>query len=183
MKKLIILVTLFAVTAFAQNPPGTKPGGKTPIIGNDPLVPRPATPKAEAPEPVAAPEPPEKVVARFFAYLQRGERGDVEQAYSQLVRGTKIAQRPEDVKMLKDKTNDAIAYFGAIQGYEIVETKKVGEHLMSYTIISLGKDFPLRWRFYFYRVTENWRLIDMRVDDRLAAMFDEPTETRMKGEQ
>ena len=103
-------------------------------------------------------------MARFFASLQRKE---VDQAYDQLTKGTKIAERADDVKMLKSKTKDAIAVFGAMGGFELVAKKTVGERLISYTYVSLGKEFPLRWRFYFYKPADAWRLIDLRVDDRL----------------
>ncbi len=172
----LLTAILLTATAVAQTPPPAKPPGKPAVIGGEGA----AAVKAAAPEPAVEGEMPEKTIARFFAYLQRRE---VEQAYDQLTRGTKIAERAEDVKMLKSKTKDAIAMFGAIQGFEIVATKKVGERVMSQTVISLGKDFPLRWRFYFYKPGETWRLIDMRVDDRLAAMFDETEEGKPRGEQ
>lgn len=175
--KLLTLTALFsAATVLAQTPPPAKPAAKpaAPASEAAPAV-KPATP-----EPAAEGETPEKTITRFFSYLQRRE---VEQAYDQLTRGTKIAERAEDVKMLKSKTKDAIAVFGAIQGFELVASKKVGERLLSQTVISLGKDFPLRWRFYFYKPGETWRLIDMRVDDRLAAMFDETEDGKSRGEQ
>lgn len=166
MKKIAIVFALLAAAAWAGKPTligdpaaATKPAAAT----------GPAAPAAATAEPVE-PDAPEKAIGRFFAYLQRKE---VDQAYDQLTRGTKIAERAEDVKMLKSKTKDALAVYGAIQGYETVATKKVGERVMRQTVVSLGKEFPLRWRFYFYRIGENWRLIDMRVDDRLSALFDE----------
>ena len=58
--------------------------------------------------------------------------------------------------------------------------RNVGTRLVSYTMLSLGKEFPLRWRFYFYKPQETWKLIDLRVDDRLAAMFDETEEGRSR---
>ena len=116
-------------------------------------------------------------MTRFFAAIQRKE---VDAAYDQLTKGTKIAERAEDVKMLKSKTKDAISVFGVVGGFELVTKKTVTERLMSYTYISLGKEFPLRWRFYFYKPQENWKLIDLRVDDRLAAIFDEPEEPRTR---
>ena len=180
MKKLAILLALAAMPVFAAKP----------IIGADnpaakpapPAAPKPAAPVAPAeaaPTGPIEPELPEKSIARFFAYLQRKE---VEQAYDQLTRGTKIAERAEDVKMLKSKTKDALMVYGAIEGYEVVASKKVGDRLLRQTVVSLGRVFPLRWRFYFYRLGENWRLIDMRVDDRLSAIFDE-LEERPKTEE
>ena len=111
----------------------------------------------------------------FFSALQRKE---VDAAYDQLTKGTKIAERAEDVKMLKSKTKDAISVFGVISGFELVTKKTVTERLTSYTYISLGKEFPLRWRFYFYKPQDSWKLIDLRVDDRLASIFEEPEEPR-----
>jgi hypothetical protein len=68
-------------------------------------------------------------------------------------------------------------------GYDTVVKKNVGTRLVSYTLLSLGKEFPLRWRFYFYKPQDTWRLIDLRVDDRLAAMFDETEEGRPREER
>lgn len=169
MKKLAFLLALVASPVFAARPIGdssAKPA--TP-----PAAPAPAAPTPAIGEPTplpAEPDTPEKAITRFFAYLQRRE---VDQAYDQLTRATIIAQRPEDVKILKSKTKDAIAVYGVIQGFETTSSKKVGERLLRQTVVSMGKEFPLRWRFYFYKVGDNWRLIDMRVDDRLSAIFDE----------
>lgn len=162
MKLIVSLLSIAALAAFAQTPtpptPPAKPAKPAVIAG------------ADADSAVIAGELPEKIVSRFFGYLQRK---DVDTAYDQLTRNTKIADRADDVKTLKAKTKEAISVFGMISGYEVVSTKQVGERLVRYTIVSLGKEFPLRWRFYFYKPADAWKLIDMRVDDRLAAMFDE----------
>jgi hypothetical protein len=144
------------------NPPAAGPAVETTV---------PAEPETEGPE---------KIIARFFSYLQRRE---VDQAYDQLTRGTKIAERAEDVKTLKAKTKEAITVFGPILGFDPVSKKNVGGRLVSYTMVSLGKEFPLRWRFYFYKPQETWKLIDLRVDDRLNAMFEEPDESRAREER
>ena len=144
-------------------------------------VAEPAAPAVETTVPSESEaESPEKIIARFFSYLQRKE---VDQAYDQLTRGTKIAERAEDVKTLKSKTKEAITVFGPMLGFDTVVKKNVGTRLVSYTLISLGKEFPLRWRFYFYKPQDTWRLIDLRVDDRLAAMFDETDDGRPREER
>ena len=165
MKTIAAFIAITALPAFAQAPaaPAT-PSAKPAVVA-----------ETGAQNTVQAGEEPEKIVARFFSYLQRK---DVDTAYDQLTRATKIAERAEDVKTLKTKTREAINVFGAIGGYEIVMKKAVGERLVRYTVVSLGKEFPLRWRFYFYKPAEAWKLIDMRVDDRLAAMFDEVGEDK-----
>jgi hypothetical protein len=177
MKKSLsfLLACALCTSAFAGSPVPAVVAKPTIREGTEPAAPDPAT--AVLAEQVA--DAPEKIIARFFSYLERRE---VDQAYDQLTRGTKIAERAEDVRTLKSKTKEAISVFGPILGFDSVVTKKVGTRLVSYTLLSLGKEFPLRWRFYFYKPQETWRLIDLRVDDRLAAMFDETDEGRPREE-
>jgi hypothetical protein len=138
---------------------------------------------------------PANQVSAFFGKLVEGR---VDAAYDELLKGTKIDDNPKDVATLKTKTRDAIKAFGALEGYEVVKVTNVGkgEHLVCLTCLSLGKSFPIRWRFYFYNPTYKggtprtyeqmkagsspdfvsgvWKLIDIRIDDRLMDMFDEP---------
>ncbi len=183
MKTLATLTFLALTSAAALAQATVKPSLRGSLIGNEAAavgeVPA-AVPAPAIPPVVAADDTPEKNIARFFAYVQRKE---VDQAYDQLTRGTKIAERAEDVKLLKSKTKDALAMFGTVLGYEIVTKKNVSERLVSYTCISLGKEFPLRWRFYFYKPADLWKLVDLRVDDRLAAIFDEQEDPRARAEQ
>jgi len=177
MKKSLaaLLVCTLGTTAFSGSPvPAvvTKPSAQAAGESTAPAVETTAPAESET-------DGPEKIIARFFSYLQRKE---VDQAYDQLTRGTKIAERAEDVKTLKSKTTEAITVFGPILGFDSVVKKNVGARLVSYTMLSLGKEFPLRWRFYFYKPQDTWRLIDLRVDDRLAPMFDETDEGRSREE-
>jgi hypothetical protein len=80
------------------------------------------------------------------------------------------------LKQLKSKTREAIEVFGTIHGYDLVDSKAIGSRLVRATYVSLGKVFPLRWRFYFYKPDDVWRLIDLRVDDKLTGIFDESEE-------
>jgi hypothetical protein len=172
---LILTAAVLALGNFAhaQNP--AKPA---PRVSKPGLAPEPGATPAEknAIDPTEA-DAPEKTIARFFGHLQRK---DVETAYEQLTKNTKIAERPDDVRMLKSKTTDAIKVFGMMSGYDQISKKAVGERLLCYTYLSLGKEFPLRWRFYFYKPQDSWKLIDLRVDDRLASIFDEPEDPRTR---
>ena len=142
-------------------------------------------PAKSLPAPVVAPEPapstagpitdPAQMAAAFFALLQKGS---VDAAYASLTRGSRIAEKPEELKLLKIKTNEAIEFFGAIGGFDLVESKTVGARLLRTTYVSHGRTFPLRWRFYFYNPDGTWRLIDLRVDDKLTGIFDEPEERK-----
>ena len=113
---------------------------------------------------------PDESVKLFFAALQGG---DVDAAYDALVKGTIIAERPEDVTSLKERTKQALDGYGPIGGYEMAAEQRVGEHLLRKTCISLNEDLPLRWRFYFYRAGADWKLVDLRVDDALVELFED----------
>jgi hypothetical protein len=150
----LLLLFVLSLAASGQEKSGTRPEATAPVV--------------------PAGDVPMKMADEFFALL---EKGQIEDAYANLTKGSKIIEKPEDLRVLKQKTKEAVEVFGAIQGYELVETKPVGTKLMRRTYLSLGAEYPLRWRFYFYLANNRWRLIDLRVDDRLAGMFDEPRES------
>lgn len=182
--RLALLAALATgAAAPAQDRPAAKPERKTMTFQPGARQPDSGTP---APAPAASTgtpaelnplgvDGPGQMAAAFFASLQRKQ---VDEAYAALTKGSKIGDRPEELKTLKAKTNEAIEVFGAIQGYEVIESKPVGTHLLRRTYLTLGTDFPLRWRFYFYYSGNVWRLVDLRVDDRLGGFFDEPEEAR-----
>jgi len=188
---MILRLFFFLLTAsslvLAQEKPARTDRGKTPVATPVPTpiatpAPAPAVRLSETPTvttraPAAASptvsglEVPTRMVAEFFGLIAKGQ---IDEAYANLTKGSKTIEKPEDLRVLKQKTREAIEVFGAISGHELVESKPIGTRLLRRTYLSLGAEFPLRWRFYFYNANERWRLIDLRVDDRLAGMFDEP---------
>jgi hypothetical protein len=163
----------------AQDKPKSTPSSAPKVLVFPPGSKQPQV-MAEASEkplagPAGVPDGIAQMVAIFFGSLQRVE---VDQAYSVLTKGSKIADKPEELKQLKSKTQEAIEVFGSILGYDLVEARSVGNRLVRATYASHGKVYPLRWRFYFYKPDETWRLIDMRVDDKLSGMFDEPEDSK-----
>jgi hypothetical protein len=148
--------------------PGPKPpdGGAEPTTTSGVVVQRTANSNVML-------DGPSQIVATFFASLREGK---IDDGYATLTKDSKIAEKPEELKQLKAKTREAIDVFGAISGFDFVESRAVGQRLVRATYISQGKVFPLRWRFYFYKPENAWRLIDMRVDDKLTGLFDEPEE-------
>jgi len=116
---------------------------------------------------------PDEVTDAINTFFQTIGHGEVDRAYDVLTKNSKIGENVADVSVLKDKSREAIKLYGAIRGSEITQIKVVGKHLARITTISLGADMPLRWRFYFYESAAGWKLIDLRVDDRLVDLFDE----------
>ena len=153
MRKFLLLVApvviLAATSLFAQNEPKAEPVAVAPVDTNA----------------------PQAQVDHFFGLLIEGR---VDAAYNDLLQGTKIAESTKDVDMLKEKTRAAIRAFGDVSGVDQINIRNVGTRLQRITSLSLGSRFPIRWRFYFYQAGDKWRLVDLRIDDRLAEMFEEP---------
>jgi hypothetical protein len=125
---------------------------------------------AAAEKEAAASVGPRSIVEKFFATLGLGK---VEEAYAKLTEGSTIRENANQLEMLQTKTDGAIEEFGRIEGQELVEMEWAGSSLVRLTYLSLGEKFPLRWRFYFYQRNGVWRLVDIRVDDRLKDLFHE----------
>ena len=167
--KIPLISTCFLAIALVAGPLFAKP---------EP-TPSPANKGQNTPPPVEVPVPPGaavknpdpfKQVEEFFRALTEGR---VESAYDQLLKGSPIADMSADVSNLKAMTTKAIRAYGEIMGFENVEKKELGTRLVRITYYSMNRQFPLRWRFYFYKATDAWKLIDVRVSDRLSEMFEE----------
>lgn len=125
---------------------------------------------------VRSSHPVSQAVHEFFQALGQNRITD---AYTELMKESEMADDREQLELLHQRTREAIELFGPIRGYDFLGVDRVGNHLLRTNYLSLGERFPLRWRFYFYRVRdEQWRLIDIRVDDGIVEMFDErPSES------
>lgn len=115
-------------------------------------------------------DPLERKIDLFFLALGAEE---VELAYDTLVRNTIIADRPEQVDLLKRKTRETIDEYGPLEGYELISEKRAGQRLVLRTYLSHNAVLPLRWRMYFYQTGGEWKLVDFRVDDGLFELFGE----------
>jgi len=113
---------------------------------------------------------PDEQIELFFLALKANQ---ISAAYDALIRDTPIAGRPDEVTALKERSEKAFDQFGPIAGYEIIDESALGAHLLRRTALSLNTDLPLCWRFYFYRSAGEWRLVDLRVDDGIATLFEE----------
>ena len=120
---------------------------------------------------------PTEVLRQFFSDLQAEQ---LDSAYQGLVKNTIISERTENIEQLKAKTRQALDNFGPVKGHEIVESLQVGNSLFRYTCVSLNEDVPMRWRFYFYRSGTQWKIIDLRVDDGIADLFEQVSSNRKK---
>ena len=167
MKILLVLLAL-AIPAFGQSA-DSKKRLVFPTTGN-------ATVATPTPTPMQA-LAPEEVLRLFFEDIKADK---LDAAYQGLVKNTVLSERAGTTDQLKEKTRAALDHFGPVKGYEIVETLQVGDSLFRYTCVSLNEDIPMRWRFYFYRSANQWKVIDLRVDDGIADLFEEVSRSRRK---
>lgn len=144
-----------------------------PVLAQSDANPSPSA-SASPVEPSSAAADTSSPRTQVEAFFQTLIEGRVDAAYDNLLKGTYIARAPKDVEMLKEKTRLAVRTFGDIRDWDHLDTKKVGAHLVRVVGISINANLPIRWRFYFYRAQDQWRLIDIRIDDRLGDMFEEP---------
>jgi hypothetical protein len=171
---LVIALTVAASALNAQEADKSDPRKRM-------VFPAAATEPAPTPVPAATPSPktdsPLATINAFFLALKSGL---VDAAYDALARGTVISERKENVLQLKARTTQALDSYGPISGFEVIGTLEAGKNLTRYTCISLNTDLPLRWRFYFYRGPDGWKLVDLRVDDGLVELFEEVAREQAK---
>jgi hypothetical protein len=120
-----------------------------------------------APPPL--PDEIQKTITIFFNLLKENK---MDQAYEIVLANTKIKGREDEVKSLKKQTTEALTTYGPILSFEVIEQKRVGMSLLQIVCLSCSENFPLRWRFTYYRPGDKWKLLDIFVDDKIAELFD-----------
>lgn len=166
---LITVCFLVASTALAQQ--SSEPKRKL-LFPKATQTPLPTASPASSP-----PAEPTELLQRFFEALKADK---LNEAYEGLAKNTLVASKAENLEQLKKRTRDALDNFGPVRGYEVVETIEIGTSLFRQTCISLNEDLPLRWRFYFYRSENKWKIVDLRVDDGIVELFDDFARGRRK---
>ena len=174
MRVTPFVIGLLAIPFLSH--PATAEDGKKRLV-----FPTAAEPSAQKPASPTTPTPrilePTEILKQFFEDLKAEQ---LDSAYQGLVKNTIISERTENIDQLKEKTRVALDNFGPVKGYEIVESLEVGSSLIRFTCVSLNADVPMRWRFYFYRSGAQWKIIDLRVDDGIADLFEEVSSRRKK---
>jgi hypothetical protein len=166
MRIYSILVCFFlATSAFAEQSVDAK---RRLLFSNTTPTPSPTTENSAEPT---------ELLQKFFEALKADK---LDAAYEGLAKNTLIGSKAENLEQLKKRTREALDNFGPVKGYEIVETLEIGNALFRQTCLSLNEDLPLRWRFYFYRSENKWKIVDLRVDDGIVELFEEVARNRRK---
>lgn len=137
-------------------------------------VPRPQDLIRLLPRRTPNPKPPiPEIRARTEGFFRTLQEGKVRESYELLLANERLGQQQESVSLLVRKTEQALALYGKLLGFEVYDSYHVGSSVTVVTYITHLPLQPLRWRFVFYKPEERWNLIDLRVDDVLDDLIEQ----------
>lgn len=109
-------------------------------------------------------------MSNFFDALKADR---VDEAYETLNAEFAMAEHSEQARSMRRQTQKALDAYGPVLGYELVREEMLGTHLLRRTYVLAGEQLPLRWKFYFYKPIDRWKLIDLRIDDAIVEWYEE----------
>lgn len=109
--------------------------------------------------------PPAEIAAKIDPFFKGLENNDVRTSFTNLLAGTKLAGRDDNVNALIDHTDQALALYGKMNDYEVYDTRFVGSRVVVITYLAALQIQPIRWRFIFYKADKSWTLINLAADD------------------
>ena len=132
----------------------------------------------ETPDPVV-----ESLETKISHFLEAVSMGDTQTAYQELLVGSPLLKQTKALKDLIDRTNELKSLCGRYRAFERVAGRRVGKDLVLLRYLYKGETLPVVWYFTFYRpppatetttkVTDNWRVIDVRFDTNLWKLAEE----------
>jgi hypothetical protein len=105
---------------------------------------------------------PEKIITDFFEiYLEEGSNEALDFIFA-----TNKWFNINDSTIINLKTQLSSSAFslGKYFGYEKITTRKYGSNFLLYSYLTLYEKQPLRFRFVFYNVGDNWQLQNISFD-------------------
>jgi len=90
----------------------------------------------------------------------------ISEAYDDLLKGSPIKKKVEDVKSLNSQTKRAFELYGNIIGYEPVNAEFVTPSYLRMRYLALHSRYPMRWIFTFYKSPDQgWIITNVKFDD------------------
>lgn len=90
----------------------------------------------------------------------------ISEAYDELLKGSPIKKKVEDVKSLNSQTKRAFELYGNIIGYEPVNAEFVTPSYLRMRYLALHSRYPMRWIFTFYKSPDQgWIITNVKFDD------------------
>jgi hypothetical protein len=126
------------------------------------------------PEGVATDQTLAQLADRVDDFLRRVGRNEVKDAVDSLLEESPLRDNFTRVTELRDAIRRELPKYGVFMGAENIRTERVGRSMIECVSIYKGLEYPVVWRFTFYRPdsTGNWVVVAVRFDvnyDRLTA--------------
>jgi hypothetical protein len=166
MKRIfwVWLLVLTGLWAEGEREPG--PGHPT-----SPLMMRDLLPRSMFRDANNTP-PPAEIRAQIDKFFGQVKAGQNEKAFQELVSGTRLAAKEDEIKTLIGGADQAVAMYGKLIQAELYDNHPIGSNLLSLTYLSMHPIKPLRWRFVFYRPDKAWTLMNVRFDDAIEVLIE-----------
>ena len=99
----------------------------------------------------------------FFKLLIKDQ---TDLAFTQLFKGSLVANRPETQKGLVEAYLRSIKAYGELKGFEIVNYELASSSFIRVRYLALHSEYPIRWVFTFYKSPiKGWIVINVKFDD------------------
>ncbi len=121
-------------------------------------------------------EPDVELVAldeKVQLFLEGVSLGEIQNAYDELLAGSRLMQQDEAIKKLVTQTSELETRFGEYRSFEQIAAKRIGRDVVLLRYLYKCEHFPVVWYFAFYRTPPrgetaaengNWRIIVVRFD-------------------
>lgn len=97
----------------------------------------------------------DRLMQPFFQTLQAG---DAPKAYTDLFRGTLLEQKTTDIAQLASQTTFITTTYGAISGWQVIESECVTEDFCKLTYIVRAAEGPIGFWAYLYEQPDgSWK--------------------------
>jgi hypothetical protein len=111
----------------------------------------------------AVPKELEDKCDKFFTLIKQGK---LNEAYDEILKNSPINDKKDQVDNLLKSTKKAIKSYGALNGYESVNSESVSESYIRLRYLGLHADLPMRWIFTFYKSpARGWIITQIQFDD------------------
>lgn len=112
------------------------------------------------------PNIPKELHTRIADFFKLIISGDYEKAYKELLKGSPLIRKEKELNRLIEQTEKATQIYGALQGFEAVDSEVASNSMIKCRYLGLHSLYPMRWIFTYYNSPENgWVIINIKFDD------------------
>ncbi len=108
-----------------------------------------------------AQEGPADIIKNFFKKYEKNPGAAFDYLYSN---NEWMQRSQDDIDNLKMQVQNATTLIGTYQGYELLDTRKLGESFVLYSYLIKYQRQPMRFVFEFYKPESQWKTYGFSYD-------------------